>query len=323
MKKVSIIIPVYNASRFLTRCLDSLVNQTLKEIEIICINDGSTDDSSIIIKKYVKKYPSKVYLYNIKNSGPGYARNYGIKKSIGEYIGFVDSDDYVDHEMYEKMYKKAVSSNAEIVICDYYFENDCTKKLKINGDKKMYPATLKKKPAMLNIIDPCPWNKIFKRNLIINCKYRFPEKLKYEDFGYIPILLIEANKIEKVNEPLYFYYQNNIGETATVNDRIFDILDIFLILVNYIKEKNLLKEFYEELEYLFVKKFLIYNEKSLLLNEKHKTKEFLKKSFSFMDKYFPKWRKNKYFKETKNIFRTFIKQNKCLYILYRLYIRRK
>ena len=107
MIKVSVIVPVWNVEKYLEKCLDSLVNQTLKEIEIIVVNDESPDNSQKIIDKYVKKYPKKIKALSQKNGGQGSARNHGLKYATGEYIGYVDSDDYIEKNMYELMYNKA------------------------------------------------------------------------------------------------------------------------------------------------------------------------------------------------------------------------
>ena len=118
--KVSVIVPVYNVDKYLRKCLDSLVNQTLKEIEIIVINDGSTDGSQRIIDEYQNTYPDIIRGFIKSNGGLSDARNYGLPFCRGEYIGFVDSDDYVDKRMYELMYTKASEDDSDMVTCDYY-----------------------------------------------------------------------------------------------------------------------------------------------------------------------------------------------------------
>ena len=122
--KVSIIVPVYNVEKYLEKCLDSLVNQTLDSYEIIVVNDGSPDNSQEIIDKYVEKYPGIVFAYKKKNGGLGDARNFGIDKARGEYVGFVDSDDWVDKKMFEAMYNMAKTENDDVVICDVTEIND-------------------------------------------------------------------------------------------------------------------------------------------------------------------------------------------------------
>ena len=122
--KVSVIIPVYNVELYLLKCLDSLKNQSLKEIEIICINDGSTDSSGKILDEYLKK-DNRIQVINKINEGQGIARNIGIDIAKGEYIGFVDPDDWINAKKKKKMYNQAKNINSDIVICDYskHFEN--------------------------------------------------------------------------------------------------------------------------------------------------------------------------------------------------------
>ena len=142
MKKVSIIVPVYNTEKYLAKCLDSLVNQTLKDIEIIIVNDGSPDNSKKIALNYQKDYPDKIKYYEQANGGQGAARNYGLTKATGEYVGYVDSDDYVNLNMFEKMYDKAKKEAADIVMCSHtviYEEshNELVEKLFISRHKPL------------------------------------------------------------------------------------------------------------------------------------------------------------------------------------------
>lgn len=124
MKKVSVIVPVYNVEKYLERCLNSLVNQTLQDIQIIVVNDGSPDNSQEIIDRFEKEYPDKLKGYIKENGGLSDARNYGMQFVEGEYVAFVDSDDYVDETMYEKLYNKAIEEDSELVVCGYYKVND-------------------------------------------------------------------------------------------------------------------------------------------------------------------------------------------------------
>ena len=118
MKKVSIIVPVYNVEKYLAKCLDSLVNQTLEDVEIIVVDDGSRDNSKQIIDEFQTKYPDKIKSFVKENGGLSDARNFGLDRANGEYIGFVDSDDYVTAEMFEEMYSLAQKYDAEMVICN-------------------------------------------------------------------------------------------------------------------------------------------------------------------------------------------------------------
>ena len=124
MPNVSVIVPVYNVEDYIERCMESLINQTLKDIEIIVVNDGSTDKSETKIKKYLDKYPDKIKYFVKENGGLSDARNYGMQYATGEYIAFLDSDDYVDITLYEKMYKIAVEQNCDYVECNFIWKYD-------------------------------------------------------------------------------------------------------------------------------------------------------------------------------------------------------
>ena len=222
MVKVSIIIPVYNVEKYLPKCLDSLVNQTLKDIEIILVNDGSPDNSQKIIDDYVKKYPKIVKSYIKENGGQGSARNYGFEKATGEYIGYVDSDDYVELDMYEKLYNKAKKEDLDIAICEnYVVYEDSDKKL---TEKTIHVLEDNVKNAFFGKM--AVWNKIYKKSLVDNLKFR--SRLWYEDLDFSVKVLSNAKKIGYVDEPLYDYL---LREGSTMNNdnvkRNLEILQAF------------------------------------------------------------------------------------------------
>lgn len=226
MIKVSIIVPVYNVEKFIRKCLDSLVNQTLKDIEVIVVNDGSPDNSQKIIDEFVKKYPKKVKSFIKENGGQGTARNLGLKHAKGEYISFVDSDDYLSTDALEKMYNIAKKENSDIVICDMvdHFENhelyhNCTK----------YTSVFE--------VTPSACNKIFKREVIGNLE--FLPKLWYEDFNFTTKILLNTNKISSISEG---FYHCNCGHTSTMNNnnslKNLDMIEIIEDIKNYAKKEN-------------------------------------------------------------------------------------
>ena len=137
MKKVSVIVPVYNVEKYIDKCLNTLVNQTLKDIEIIIVNDGSPDNSQEIIDKYQKKYPKKIKSYIKENGGQGSARNFGLEKATGEYIGYVDSDDFIELDMYEKLYNKAKKHDLDISICGNYCLTESGEKTE-ESDRRLF-----------------------------------------------------------------------------------------------------------------------------------------------------------------------------------------
>ena len=156
MPKVSVIIPVYNVEDYIDRCLKSVIEQTLEDIEIIIVNDGSTDDSKKIIEKYINQYPNKIIYLEKENGGLSSARNFAIPYAKGEYIAFLDSDDYIEPEMYEQMYNKAIKENADLVECDFIWEYPNKKKSDIGMEYTNKKEAIEKARVVA-------WNKLYRR----------------------------------------------------------------------------------------------------------------------------------------------------------------
>jgi len=298
MPKVSIIVPVYNVEEYLETCLDSLVNQTLKDIEIIVVNDGTKDNSQKIIDKYIKKYPKLVKGYIKENGGLSSARNYGLKYAKGEYIAFVDSDDWVELDMYEKMYNKAITKNFDMVVCDlkYIYPNkEMNAKSNISHDitdKSMIKKT------MLNIY-PSAWNKIFKKELF-KSKVKFKEKVWFEDVEFLYRLYPYINSIGVVKEPFYNYLQREGAITSTFDKRLFHYVDNWNGIIEYYKDKKMYDEYKKELEYCYVRYLLAtFIKRAANFKDKEMYKEAVEVALKEVKKNFPKYRKNKYFYKSK------------------------
>lgn len=240
MDKISVIVPVYNAEKTINRCLESLVNQTYNNLEVIAIDDGSSDKSLKIMKQFKKRFPEKVVIVSRENKGIGYTRNEGISIATGNYLGFVDSDDYVELEMYEHLYKHLKKTKSDIVVCDYFEFDESNRRTKSVYDFKI--SSIEKDPKLINKINTAPWNKLYKREIFDNVKY--PENLKYEDLSAVLLALLKAKKVSKLNKPLYDYYINMSGETNTYNYRVFDLLEVLnLAKDEYPKTKIMDNEF--------------------------------------------------------------------------------
>ena len=237
MVKVSVIVPVYNVEKYLPQCLDSLVNQTLKDIEIIIVNDGSPDNSQKIIDKYQKRYPKKIKSYIKENGGQGSARNFGLKYVTGKYISFVDSDDWLKLNALEDMYCKAIKNNADIVICDMieHYENGSAKYYDFTNFNSIYEST------------PSACNKIFKKDVVKNIN--FIEGLWYEDFNFTIKILLGNPKIITIKKG---YYNYNYREKSTMHNnnslKNLDIIKVMNDLKDYaIKNKLYNKEIFSYL----------------------------------------------------------------------------
>jgi glycosyltransferase involved in cell wall biosynthesis len=234
--KVSIIIPIYNTEKFLSQCLDSVLNQTLNEIEIICVNDGSTDNSPQILEEYSKK-DKRIKIIDRENAGPGAARNTGIGCAKGEYIGFVDSDDWIDASMYEKLYNNAKFHKSDMVMCpiELFNESDC--KLKHNlsyfalecFDESFDDCVFdyKKTKDFIFSISVTTFNKIYKTEFIKNIDAKFPEGLIFEDNSFFYQTYLMASKISLIRDFLYFYRVNRPDSImSSPNKNFFDVIEI-------------------------------------------------------------------------------------------------
>jgi len=216
--KVSIIIPVYNTEKYLKRCIESCLSQSLEEIEMILIDDCSKDGSRDVIKDYATKYPNKVkYIFQEENHRQGAARNRGMEMAQGEYIAFVDSDDWIEPDMCEAMYNKAKEFDADMVGSDYFLSwDDRDKKILLEWhDEDVGIMTKRKKEYVVSVCGMF-WARIYRRSFLEEKKLSFPEKIFYEDafFNFYSILL--SDKMAKIDKPFYHYYQEN---QSTVRNR--------------------------------------------------------------------------------------------------------
>lgn len=239
MPKISVIIPVYNVAPYLPKCLDSVLAQTMSDIEIICINDGSTDNSGVILQNYASE-DKRIKIINQNNQGISAARNAGLKIVQSDYVMFVDSDDYIAADMAEKFYRTMESSKVDVVICSA----ECVNQLPKNAEadviewqswlqpwfdeyvrpKGVYdvPKTIKKE--FISVV----WNKLYKTSIIKNYKIEFPLGLIEEDEYWLWAYMIHCNKYAFIDERLYFYIQRS-GSIMTIRngtEKVLDILEI-------------------------------------------------------------------------------------------------
>lgn len=275
--KVSVIIPVYNTEDYLKECIESLVNQTLREIEILIVNDGSTDSSLEIMKEFKNKYPNIIKIFDKVNGGQASARNYALPFAQGEYLGFVDSDDWVDSTMYEEMYEKAEKEDADIVICDMvdHFPDRTV----------CYPSSRFENKFK---VTPSACNKLFKRSLVKEDV--FPVGLWYEDFEFTTMQLMKTDCISVIHKGLYHCHCREVSTMYNNNsEKNQDILVVLEHLVEYVEKNGWYEKYKNVLEYLYIDHVLItsINRVQKQTNEKKKIvinnlrKEVLKKYNSF------------------------------------------
>lgn len=309
MTKVSIIVPVYNVYQYLEKCLNSLLNQTLEDIEIIVVNDGTKDKSQDIIDAYVKK-DKRVKAYIKKNGGLGDARNYGIDVATGEYIGFVDSDDYIDETMYEKLYDKAKEDNSDIVECNFYW---CYPK-----KNKLDTATYyNNNDNIMQDIRVMVCNKIFKRKIINDNNITFPVGLRYEDILFTYKILPYVENISYVDEGLYYYVQRGSSLSNHQTIKVRDIFKILELLIEYYKDKGLYEDYEGLIEYLHIRYLLGSSFLRILgIEDEELRNNILDENWQILNTRYPNWKKNEYLNKAKGLKNQYYKStNKFTYDL--------
>ncbi len=293
MPKISVIIPVYNTEEYLKECLDSIIEQTLKNLEIIIVNDGSTDNSKEICEEYASK-DNRIKIIYQKNQGAAIARNKGIAMAKGEYLYFLDSDDYIAADMLEKMLNKIEQEQADICICKYYDVN-ANKKISLSEISLRTQLIPKKNTFNVydvpqNIFQICSiptWNKLYKKSFIDKYALKYQNLSSCNDHFFNDISLVLASSITYLTEPLFFHrldnknsitskrylYAENVfkaGEEIKKylkNINKFELVEISfykIVLISFIYEYNLLKSPKKRLKLLilairfFLKKYLLY-----------------------------------------------------------------
>lgn len=301
MKKVSIIVPVYNVEKYLDQCVESLVNQTLQEIEIILVNDCSPDNSLNIMKKWQNLYPDKIKIIDSPvNLRQGGARNLGLNIAEGEYIAFVDSDDFIDLDAMEKLYEKVKENKVDVLYSNYLIRAiDKSDKLELINHKLgvfLYSGKVsdkEKKEYIISGFSVC--NCLYKREFIENNKIRFPEKIFFEDEVWTAYIVSRVNSVDYIELPFYYYRIHSLStiQNTNLNSVLDNCKSSNLIIGTYLEslDKNV---FYEEIEWVYIFKFFInFKWGSLIvkpyLYENMKMGKTIKKEF-------PKFKNNKYYK---------------------------
>ncbi|MGG0848188.1 glycosyltransferase family 2 protein [Peribacillus simplex] len=299
--KVSVIIPVYNVEKYLGRCLDSIINQTYSNLDIIIINDGSSDNSYSIAKSYAKN-DTRITLLNQKNQGQAKARNVGISISTGDYILFVDSDDWIENNCVQLCLECALRTKSDLVV----FDIRLLKQNEIKYEK--FDLTIYNSHS-----GPC--NKFFSKHLWNDKK--FPEQYWYEDLGVIPVIVGKCQKKVKLNEALYNYdFTRQDSQSHQINlKKNTDIIEMLELVYKEFDE-----QYSPEIEYLFIKHLVLglILRKATLVNNNKNRKYVIENALNFLQQHFPNWTKNKYYINN-NSFLSQIEKSLVLLIKYRQY----
>ena len=302
--KLSIIVPVYNmaADGKLNFCLDSLVNQTISDYEIIAVNDASTDNSLEVLREYEEKYPEKVKVVTYAvNKRQGGAKNEGLKIASGEWIGFIDSDDWVTQDYYEKLLAKAEETGADIVGCDYNLVNDHTfevGRVVVNNTADQTGVLDAEKHKKHILRSGSMVIKIYKHDVIRENGLNFPDGIFYEDNCAGPLWSLYFKHFERVDEPMYYYYQHAVSTVHYISeDKCRDRLKAELLFYDACKERGFLALYPEEIEFRFVELSYVITLFSYMQGAKHPGVAFIKELRKAVAERFPDFEQNAYYKQ--------------------------
>lgn len=299
---VSIIVPVYNVEKYIEKCIDSLLNQTFEDYEIIVVIDGSTDASEKIVRNIQKENPAKIKIINQEKKGPGAARNTGIEAACGKFLLFVDSDDYVSPDLLAHVYEKALSNDSDITVFDAKLVNE-------DGEYLKYESAIMYENGIINLqsherllILPCLWNKLYKKSLFDENKISIPENSAMgEDLAANMKLLSCAQKVTHLSEPLYFYVQRSGSiMSSSQNDiakimRNKDIITSMDTVIDYFKKTEKYSKYSDELEYLVLCNVLL--RATLRVNECDPENKLQAELVDYTIKKYPHFERNKYYKQ--------------------------
>ena len=244
MPKLSILVPIFNVEKYLDECLNNLAKQTLKDVEVICINDGSTDGSSNILQRYAKKYTNFTVI-NKKNSGYGDSMNQGLKKATGEYIGIVESDDFIEPNAFEELYKLATKTSADIVKANYFYHSEAGDEIHevVKNQKLNTPLSISDNPSIL-LEEPGIWSAIYRRDFLNKNKIRFRTTpgASYQDTGFHFKSFCAAKRIVYTKKAYLHYRTDNANSSVKSLEKVNYIVGEYAEIEKYIGNLDLSKE---------------------------------------------------------------------------------
>lgn len=328
--KLSIIVPVYNMAGDgkLQFCLDSLVNQTISDYEIITVDDASTDNSPEILREYERKYPGKIkviaYAVNKRQGG---AKNVGLKAAEGEWIGFVDSDDWVAPDCYEKLLEKADDTGADVVGCDYSLVPEHTFEVGrvVQNNSSDQTGILDEERHKKLILRPGSMVvKIYRASVIRENRLSFPEGIFYEDNCAGPLWSLYFRHFERVEEPLYFYYQHHASTVHGITvEKCRDRMKAMELFLEECRERGLSEKYGREIEFRFTELYYVITLFSYMQGVSRPRLAFIRELREKTAECFPKFAENEYYirevgQEERRLIAMQMKSDLGFYLYYRL-----
>lgn len=292
MTKVSVIVPVYNTEKYIHKCIDSLLAQTLSEVEIVAVDDGSTDSSGRILDEYAERY-SRVKVFHQKNQGQAVARNFALRHCTGEYIGFIDSDDYATKEMFERLYDKASKEDLDYVGCGY---RDFT----LKNDQEITLCAYRGQPVCSSVDEMyrkgmvSPFMNFYRRETIEKAKAFFPEKIIYEDTAFFLMPLPYIKRFGYIEEPLACRLRRSDSTTMlTKPEKVAQIFDVIRCIVAYYQENGLIEQYRNQVEYFCVRILLCSSiERISTVRGMKKRTELVRYTRGMIEQYFKNYKSN-------------------------------
>ena len=311
MKSVSVIVPFYNVENYIEKCLNTLVHQTLEDIEIILVNDGSQDRSMVVVKKFLEQYPDKITYLEKENGGLSDARNYALPYAKGEYIAFLDSDDYVEKTMYKDMYELAKKEDSDMVECNFYWEYPDKKKEDIG-------VVYSGKKEMLEKVRVVAWNKLIKKEVLEKSKVTFPKGYRYEDVEFTYKLIPYLDRVSFLKKPCVHYIQREGSISNNQNERNKEIFDVLEHVIDFYKENDLYEEYKDELEYIYIRyAFCSSLLRIVKIKDEFVQRKLLDLTWEKVNTTFPEWKKNPVLKSKKDLKSIYLKTiNKFTFEMY-------
>jgi len=296
-KKISVIVPVYNSEAHLNRCLETLVHQTLDGIEILVVNDGSTDSSQRIIDEYAAEYPDVVIPLWKQNGGLSDARNFGISHATGEYLGFVDSDDFVDLDMYERLYQKANQTDSDIVFHPMtYAHTEKRVRKYFTASLDLFGHSIAESPRTLLYANSFAVNKIYRRTFWLRGRFQFPVGQSFEDSALIYNVLYAANRVECVNIPFYYYVRDREESiTNAFDNRIYDIFKSCDSMLEFYRRQPNYSNLKDSIEFLCISHIFVRFDLLARCDDRQFVRRFLDAAYAYLEAQIPDWRENSYF----------------------------
>ena len=288
---VSIIVPVYNGEEYLNDCICSLVEQILNDIEIVIVDDGSTDSTPDILKYFADKYKDKIKVLTKSNGGQGSARNLALNYCRGEYIGYIDADDSVSNDMFQTMYKEAKNKDLDLVTCDWYIVENKKKKLNKFG---AYSSA----KEMFKGVSVVPWNKLIKREVLVNSGAIFPEGYIYEDTAWFIELLPFINSVGHIDKP-FINHRIWSGSTmgAKQNSRAAQIFPVMNHIVDFYKARGFYEQYKYYVEFFYVRVLFCSSlQRIAKISDKSLKRNLCRKTLAEVKNKFPKYKNNPYLK---------------------------